>query len=139
MEFRDFAAVCFGLTGSHLGQDDWYKGYFIPEGEFVDLFNDKPLLTRRSGTVLIYNTWYLSEHNDDILQVHNMNDRSMNRNSSYFPDYDEFRPERYLTESGSLATESIADTHGQGHFSFGAGRRYATALISLRQRMTNIV
>ena len=46
----------------------------------------------------------------------------MNRDTNHFPDPEEFRPERYLNEAGELL-ESISDTHGQGHFSFGAGRR----------------
>ncbi|PSS37906.1 hypothetical protein PHLCEN_2v248 [Hermanssonia centrifuga] len=56
------------------------------------------------GTVVIFNVW------------------AMNRNPKYFPDAEEFRPERYLDDSGQLA-EAIPDTHGHGHFAFGSGRR----------------
>ena len=54
----------------------------------------------------------------------------MNRDTEWFPDYDEFRPERYLDASGNL-TDDIPDTHHQGHLTYGAGRRYvfATALL----------
>ncbi|THG99744.1 hypothetical protein EW026_g2677 [Hermanssonia centrifuga] len=57
-----------------------------------------------AGTVVIFNVW------------------AMNRNPKYFPDAEEFRPERYLDDSGQLA-EAIPDTHGHGHFAFGSGRR----------------
>ncbi|PSR85636.1 hypothetical protein PHLCEN_2v5365 [Hermanssonia centrifuga] len=57
------------------------------------------------GTIVVYNTW------------------AMNRDPKYFPDYDEFRPERYLDSSGQLA-EAISDTHSLGHFTYGTGRRY---------------
>ena len=49
----------------------------------------------------------------------------MNRDPKYFPDYEEFRPERYLDESGQLNDE-VPDTHHQGHLSFGCGRRHGT-------------
>ncbi|KIM46552.1 hypothetical protein M413DRAFT_24257 [Hebeloma cylindrosporum] len=38
-----------------------------------------------------------------------------------YPDYDEFRPERFLDEEGNHVTPP--NTHGQGHVSFGFGRR----------------
>ena len=50
--------------------------------------------------------------------------RAINHDPRYFPDHDEFRPERYIDVSGRLA-EPIPDTHGLGHLSFGSGRRYA--------------
>ncbi|KAJ3558856.1 hypothetical protein NM688_g680 [Phlebia brevispora] len=56
------------------------------------------------GTLIILNVW------------------GMNRDPAYFPDYDDFRPERYLGESGDLC-DPVPDTHGQGHLSFGAGKR----------------
>lgn len=46
----------------------------------------------------------------------------MNRDPTYFPDFDEFRPARYLNESGELA-DPIPDTHTQGHLTYGTGRR----------------
>lgn len=46
----------------------------------------------------------------------------MNRDPAVFPDFDEFRPERYLDESGGLSS-SVPDTHGEGHVSYGFGRR----------------
>ena len=57
-----------------------------------------------------------------VLVRANRHYRSMNRDPTYFPDFDEFRPERYLDSTGQLM-ESIPDTHGHGHFSFGGGRR----------------
>ncbi|KAJ3556657.1 hypothetical protein NM688_g1904 [Phlebia brevispora] len=47
---------------------------------------------------------------------------AMNRDPRYFPDYDDFRPERYLDASGQLI-EPMPHTHGQGHIAYGAGRR----------------
>ena len=40
-----------------------------------------------------------------------------------FPDFDVFRPERFLDESGK---NEIAppDTHNMGHVTYGFGRRY---------------
>lgn len=44
------------------------------------------------------------------------------RDPEVFPDFDEFRPERYLDESGH--GEVIPPgTHGMGHVTFGFGRR----------------
>ncbi|KAF9558962.1 cytochrome P450 [Agrocybe pediades] len=51
------------------------------------------------GTIIFANIW------------------SMNRDPEYFPDYSEFRPERYL--DGDIPE----DTHNMGHASFGFGRR----------------
>lgn len=56
----------------------------------------------------------------------NDNARTMNRDPNFFPDYDVFRPERYLNAEGEL-NDIIPDTHGLGHLSFGAGKRYATS------------
>ncbi|KAJ3556207.1 hypothetical protein NM688_g2152 [Phlebia brevispora] len=47
---------------------------------------------------------------------------AINHDPAVFPDPEEFRPERYLNRDGHLA-EPIPDTHGQGHLSFGSGRR----------------
>ncbi|PSR77855.1 hypothetical protein PHLCEN_2v7676 [Hermanssonia centrifuga] len=77
-------------------QDDWYNGYLIPK-----------------GTLVIWNTWNVSNQPGF---------RGMNRDPKYFPDYEEFRPERYLDDAGQLS-EPIPDTHAQGHFTYGSGRR----------------
>ncbi|KAI0757948.1 cytochrome P450 [Fomes fomentarius] len=47
---------------------------------------------------------------------------AMNTDPNVFPDYDNFRPERFLDESGK---NEIAppDTHNMGHVTFGFGRR----------------
>ena len=50
----------------------------------------------------------------------------MNRDPKYFPDYDAFRPERFLGPDGAL-TDLVPDTHGLGHLTFGSGRRYVFA------------
>ncbi|KAJ3521356.1 hypothetical protein NM688_g9026 [Phlebia brevispora] len=50
------------------------------------------------------------------------NSWGMNRDPVLFPDYDAFRPERFLDVDGQL-TDLIPDTHGLGHLSFGAGKR----------------
>lgn len=49
----------------------------------------------------------------------------MNRDPKHFPDFEEFRPERYLDDTGKLR-ESIPDTHNQGHLMYGTGRRWVT-------------
>ncbi|KAJ3558855.1 hypothetical protein NM688_g681 [Phlebia brevispora] len=56
------------------------------------------------GTLVILNVW------------------AMNRDPEHFPDYEEFRPDRYLTPSGELAN-SIPGTHNQSHLTYGCGRR----------------
>lgn len=53
----------------------------------------------------------------------------MNRDPKYFPDYEEFRPERYLDAEGQLNDE-VPDTHHQGHLSFGLGRRLVPLMYS---------
>jgi cytochrome P450 len=57
------------------------------------------------GSVVITNVW------------------AMNRDPAVFPDFDEFRPERFLDESAIPK-----DTHGQGHVTFGAGRRICVGM-----------
>jgi cytochrome P450 len=47
---------------------------------------------------------------------------AMNRDSTIYPDYDEFRPERFLDETGTVDVIP-PDTHEQGHVTFGFGRR----------------
>jgi cytochrome P450 len=56
------------------------------------------------GTIVLANIW------------------AMNRDPALFPDYEEFRPERFLDESGTVEVVP-RDTHNQGHVSFGFGRR----------------
>ncbi|KAF7790536.1 hypothetical protein EIP86_001492 [Pleurotus ostreatoroseus] len=56
------------------------------------------------GTLVLLNIW------------------AINRDSDYFPDFDEFRPERYLDEREQLI-EPMPNTHAQGHMSYGTGRR----------------
>ena len=51
----------------------------------------------------------------------------MNRDPAYFPDYDVFRPERYIDSDGRL-TDVVPNTHHLGHMSFGTGRRYVANL-----------
>ncbi len=53
----------------------------------------------------------------------------MNRDPVYFPDYDDFRPERYLDDSGAVC-DNVPDTRSQGHLTFGAGRRCVESVLS---------
>ena len=48
----------------------------------------------------------------------------MQRDPLLYSDPAAFRPERFLNESGKLKP-AMADTHGQGHVTFGFGKRYA--------------
>ena len=70
--------------------------------------------------------------------------RAMHRDPKYFPDPDVLRPDRFLDASGQL-TDTIPDTHGQGHMTFGCGRRrvlvafYPYSASSLRTRLAEYV
>lgn len=44
------------------------------------------------------------------------------RDPSVYPDFDTFRPERFLDESGQVET-APPDTHNMGHTSYGFGTR----------------
>ncbi|KAF5343037.1 hypothetical protein D9758_011154 [Tetrapyrgos nigripes] len=79
-------------------KDDFYEGYFIPEGSLV-----------------MANIW------------------AMNHDPAMFSDHDEFRPERFLDETGTVDVVP-ADTRNQGHFSLGFGRRLDVLLAHFRPR-----
>lgn len=87
-------------------QDDVYEGYFIPKGmSYIYRAHELlVLITYLLGTLVIANVW------------------AMNRDPTLFPDFDEFRPERFLDETGTVDVVP-ADTHNQGHVTFGFGRR----------------
>lgn len=42
-----------------------------------------------------------------------------------------FRPERHLSNAGE-AHDFLPESRGQGHFSFGSGRRFVARLIEIR-------
>ena len=46
----------------------------------------------------------------------------MNRDPTIFPDFDNFRPERFLDETGTVDI-APPDTHEMGHVTFGFGKR----------------
>ncbi|KAF5342805.1 hypothetical protein D9758_013368 [Tetrapyrgos nigripes] len=52
---------------------------------------------------------------------------AMNHDPTIFPDHDEFRPERFLDETGAVHAIP-ADTRNLGHVSFGFGRRICVGL-----------
>ncbi|TFK64022.1 cytochrome P450 [Pluteus cervinus] len=52
---------------------------------------------------------------------------AMNRDPEVFPDFDEFRPERFLDESGTVDVVP-PNTHTQGHVTFGFGRRICVGM-----------
>ncbi|KAF5342840.1 hypothetical protein D9758_013372 [Tetrapyrgos nigripes] len=52
---------------------------------------------------------------------------ALNHDPTIFPDHDEFRPERFLDETGTVHVVP-ADTRNQGHVSFGFGRRICVGL-----------
>ncbi|KAE9386851.1 cytochrome P450 [Gymnopus androsaceus JB14] len=78
-------------------EDDWYNGYFIPK-----------------GTVVIANAWLV------IFCIETSFLRTV-RDPRFFPDFDEFRPEHFLDENDNEI--DIPGTHGQGHVTYGYGRR----------------
>lgn len=47
----------------------------------------------------------------------------MQRDRSLYPDPEVFKPERFLDEFGGLKP-TLPETHGQGHVTFGFGKRY---------------
>lgn len=61
------------------------------------------------GTLVIYNTW------------------AMNRDPEVFPDFDEFRPERFLDISGQ-AEYIPTGAHAQGHSTYGFGKRICSGM-----------
>ncbi|KAF7790535.1 hypothetical protein EIP86_001491 [Pleurotus ostreatoroseus] len=67
----------------------------------------------------VYNGYFIPKGTLILLNVW-----AINHDPNYFPDYDEFRPERYLDEREQLI-EPMPNTHAQGHMSYGTGRRYA--------------
>ncbi|PSR77907.1 hypothetical protein PHLCEN_2v7649, partial [Hermanssonia centrifuga] len=51
----------------------------------------------------------------------------MSHDPAYFPDADEFRPERFLGGNGKSA-EFTPQTNTQNHFPFGSGRRICAGM-----------
>ncbi|OAX34015.1 cytochrome P450 [Rhizopogon vinicolor AM-OR11-026] len=77
---------------------DIYKGYFIPK-----------------DVVVIINTWQV--HTTITVNFStDVTSRAMTRNEKKFPSPDEFKPERFLHENGSLTDDKM-------RFGFGWGRR----------------
>jgi cytochrome P450 len=50
----------------------------------------------------------------------------VSRDPKIYPDFDEFRPERFLDVTEKF-DEPPADAHGMGHATFGFGRRCGKA------------
>lgn len=107
-------------------QDDWYKGYFIPKGKAAHLHEYVFDTHSLAGTRIMYNVW-CAFHMRSCSLAESFG-RAMNRDPTYFPDFDEFRPERYLGSSG-LVSDTVPDTHSLGHMSFGTGRRQAAIVL----------
>ncbi|KAF8587768.1 cytochrome P450 [Ramaria rubella] len=66
-----------------------------------------------------YNDYYIPKGKFQV----NVQDRDPN----YFPDYEGFRPERFLDESGQVDV-SPPDTHSRGQVTFGFGRRICAGM-----------
>ncbi|TFK64025.1 cytochrome P450 [Pluteus cervinus] len=74
-------------------------------------------LPRRVSEDDYYNGYFIPKGSLIIANVW-----AMNRDPEVFPDFDEFRPERFLDEAGTVDVV-LPDTHMQGHVTFGFGRR----------------
>ncbi|KAJ7139436.1 cytochrome P450 [Mycena epipterygia] len=79
----------------------------VPRSTTEDDWYDGHLIPK--GTTVIPNVW------------------AMNRDPSIFPDFDEYRPERFLDVTEKVE-EVPADTHGMGHATFGFGRRICVGM-----------
>ncbi|GJJ11906.1 hypothetical protein Clacol_006144 [Clathrus columnatus] len=68
----------------------------------------------------VYEGHIVPKGSDCIVNVWGLNhDKTV-----YGPDADSFNPERYLNEQGQIQIIASRETKGQGHCSFGFGRRY---------------
>ncbi|THG93114.1 hypothetical protein EW026_g8029, partial [Hermanssonia centrifuga] len=90
-------------------QDDWYEGYLIPKG-MCSLLQLLPFGLPDSvlqGTTIFENIWAIS-HNPEL-----------------FPDPEEFRPSRFLTEQVELSDNIDSEVQAgvDKLFAFGCGRR----------------
>jgi len=94
--------------------DDVYRGYFIPKG--LHLAGSPKLADCPDHQVL----WLLQIHGKPILCLYiSRNDktvRAMTHDETKYPSPDEFKPERFLREDGSLTDDKM-------HIAFGWGRR----------------
>jgi len=68
------------------------------------------------GALVIYNTW------------------AMNRDPILFPDYDEFRPDRFLDSSGQI-DQTPPDTLSMGHVTYGFGKRICLGMNMANQSL----
>ncbi|KAI0088548.1 cytochrome P450 [Irpex rosettiformis] len=100
-------------------EDDWYEGYFIPKG-MVSIYN--ALLDNSDREYLVKTQSNQSPLNGSILIWINFC-----RDPTIFPDFDVYRPDRFLDESGKNEI-SPPDTHQMGHVTYGFGRRSCVGL-----------
>ncbi|KAI0088549.1 cytochrome P450 [Irpex rosettiformis] len=101
-----------GMSTLHAANaDDHYEGYFIPKGKSTSIVRNENILTYciLTDSIVVANIW------------------AMNRDPTMYPDFDVFRPERFLDESGKNEVVP-SGTHNMGHVTFGFGRRNCIGL-----------
>lgn len=87
--------------------DDQYRGYDIP-----------------AGSTVIANTWYALTANLSPICFDRHIHRAMTRDTRFYPDPEEFRPERFMVPDGKKDELLMPSS-----FVFGFGRRSAALVV----------
>jgi hypothetical protein len=95
--------------------NDVYKGYFIPKGLYHVLIyqKQKSLTHQPPGVVVIGNTWEAYYLDTEVLKMMK-HFRAMTHDEKKYPSPDEFKPERFLHEDGSLTNDTMPLGYGWG-------------------------
>ncbi|KAJ8592289.1 cytochrome P450 [Rhizopogon salebrosus TDB-379] len=109
--------------------NDVYKGYFIPKGLYHVLIyqKQKSLTHQPPGVVVIGNTWEAYYLDTEVLKM-TKHFRAMTHDEKKYPSPDEFKPERFLHEDGSLTNDTMPLGYGWGR-RMCAGRHLADAAL----------
>lgn len=100
----DFALIA---VPHRVTADDQYRGYDIP-----------------AGSTVIANTWYASTARFSPICFDRCVHRAMSRDTRFYPDPEEFRPERFM-----VPDEKKDELLMPSSFVFGFGRRSAAHVI----------